>query len=82
MAMKIVEEKIGAMLIGEDRATEISDEEHHDRREAEAEIEDAIEKGHAHQERGEIAQEMGREGDDLMTILMRKWNAYDKKIND
>ena len=84
--MKIVDEIVTPTE--EDRATEIDeiDRERQDRREVEAAIEDDHEIGKdresARREEGETARERDREGENRMTISMRKWNASDKKIND
>ena len=69
-----------------DRATEIDgiDKERQDRREAEVAIEEdhEIGKDRARREEGETARERVREGENRMTISMRKWNASDKKTKD
>ena len=76
MVMKIVDEIV--------TTTEIDEEDRlgQDRREVEAAIEEGKNHEIVRREGGEIAREMDREGDDRMTISMRKWNASDKKIND
>jgi len=85
MVMKIVDEIVTTTEIDEIDEDRLGQ----DRREAEAAIEEdrhVIEKDHeiARREEGEIqiARETDREGENRMTISMRKWNASDKKIND